>query len=1011
MALPVPQRSEGEAGHLSDHNALAAAVDEALTGRPFASVLTYATQTESLILDPEATTNWVATNCTLTTDSTNKTLSTKSVQANAVAFCWDNAPNADTKAYVNLASDATRGDRTDLAFDFRWQAASGSWAARPGDFFEFVASDAVDLGGTIVTAAIPLNNDTNAFATMYLAVHALTKVRSFGFRFIPTKAPAMDHTARAFRFNFDNIRWAAQTEMERALGDVEAVVVPPDYMPGSSQKVLALPSDRSVVDLRSTGFVATGDGVKSLRQFQVLAEDGSSDVRQRFTDAAALLRSGDRLVLPPNAQYRFTGTSGFAYLKNLDNVEIDFQNAVVYTTEQRTQAFFNVANCRNLRIRNARVIGANPQTYLGSTLTTVVGTPTVVSTGVELNALAEEVRTNQLWFSRDKDGKVDVDVTLSDTAQVASDCVIEFVDALAPSTTEQALFAAAASGTTGPVASGTRLYGVTYVDEDGFETGMGPTISVTLSTPGAVSLTDLPVASARGAPVVQRNIYRTLPGAADNPGAFTRVAEIYDNTTTTWLDRTTDTAELAPTLQVGATVTGSGNVEAGTHQWFYSNFNSTTGLESALILVSKSRSLTLVSNSSVDLSNIAAGPSGTTARRIYRTKADVAGQGLKYLVGTISDNTTTTFTDNVSDASLTDVGPQNGPQGQLPPLLPKRVLTLTGTPTSYRISLPGPLVFARQVSVNISKATATTNTITVAQVFTDRGRGAGSGSVEPAHGWVLSNNNGDVVFDNCTVEGTGGDGWTIQGDGDAARITLRDSVVHCVGRQGITVSAKDAVLIEGSTIAAPGHWGIDVEPETYGAYTESVTIRDCDFYQGGLARGAISAAIGLERAGLIVIERVRCFGRRGDIDVSALIVRMADIDAPWARVAATARQSVIGRVRCSAFELPRETKGAFTTFLTNNAIDGSVVYGPILITDGQSRYPTVLNIEDPTIPIGPIVYYGRTQPQVQMVPVVLTSGVPTDADFPYTPLDGAEAINTSTDTKYYRKGGIWTVLN
>jgi len=56
-----------------------------------------------------------------------------------------------------------------------------------------------------------------------------------------------------------------------------------------------------------------------------------------------------------------------------------------------------------------------------------------------------------------------------------------------------------------------------------------------------------------------------------------------------------------------------------------------------------------VSNKDISLSNIPIGPAGTTARKIYRTKA----YGIVYyLVTTISDNTTKTYTDSTADTSL-----------------------------------------------------------------------------------------------------------------------------------------------------------------------------------------------------------------------------------------------------------------------------------------------------------------------------------------------------------------------
>jgi hypothetical protein len=51
----------------------------------------------------------------------------------------------------------------------------------------------------------------------------------------------------------------------------------------------------------------------------------------------------------------------------------------------------------------------------------------------------------------------------------------------------------------------------------------------------------------------------------------------------------------------------------------------------------------------VPVSAIRVGPAGTTARRLYRTKA---GAGALQLVTTLADNTTTTYTDAIPDASL-----------------------------------------------------------------------------------------------------------------------------------------------------------------------------------------------------------------------------------------------------------------------------------------------------------------------------------------------------------------------
>lgn len=54
------------------------------------------------------------------------------------------------------------------------------------------------------------------------------------------------------------------------------------------------------------------------------------------------------------------------------------------------------------------------------------------------------------------------------------------------------------------------------------------------------------------------------------------------------------------------------------------------------------------------LTAIPTGPAGVTARKLYRT---AAGGSVYKLVATVSDNTTTTYTDNIADGSLGAVEP------------------------------------------------------------------------------------------------------------------------------------------------------------------------------------------------------------------------------------------------------------------------------------------------------------------------------------------------------------------
>lgn len=104
----------------------------------------------------------------------------------------------------------------------------------------------------------------------------------------------------------------------------------------------------------------------------------------------------------------------------------------------------------------------------------------------------------------------------------------------------------------------------------------------------------------------------------------------------------------------------SGNVDPGLHSWAVT-FVTGTG-ETAL--GTNSIPLNVIGGSppvgsQVILSAIPLGPTGTTARKIYRT---VAGNtGPFKLVGTISDNVSTTTVDDIADSSLGADAPSVGP--------------------------------------------------------------------------------------------------------------------------------------------------------------------------------------------------------------------------------------------------------------------------------------------------------------------------------------------------------------
>lgn len=110
--------------------------------------------------------------------------------------------------------------------------------------------------------------------------------------------------------------------------------------------------------------------------------------------------------------------------------------------------------------------------------------------------------------------------------------------------------------------------------------------------------------------------------------------------------------ELLPSALTGTLAgLGIGNVNNGTHSYkvtFVINGDETAGgAVSNTVTV-----IDLSTNGQVALTAIPVGPTGTTARKVYRSAAGDAVTGPWKLLTTIANNTATTFTDNVADGSL-----------------------------------------------------------------------------------------------------------------------------------------------------------------------------------------------------------------------------------------------------------------------------------------------------------------------------------------------------------------------
>ena len=130
-----------------------------------------------------------------------------------------------------------------------------------------------------------------------------------------------------------------------------------------------------------------------------------------------------------------------------------------------------------------------------------------------------------------------------------------------------------------------------------------------------------------------------------NPGSAT-AARMNGNTA---YGSASDDVYLAPPGALTAALQGSaGNLSAGAYLYQVTLTNATgetnNGTSSTAVTV-----VTPATNGQISLSAIPIGAAGTTARKVYRTKA---GGSTYYLLTTIADNTTTIFADNIADASL-----------------------------------------------------------------------------------------------------------------------------------------------------------------------------------------------------------------------------------------------------------------------------------------------------------------------------------------------------------------------
>jgi hypothetical protein len=168
----------------------------------------------------------------------------------------------------------------------------------------------------------------------------------------------------------------------------------------------------------------------------------------------------------------------------------------------------------------------------------------------------------------------------------------------------------------------------TYLQMSSQTPGVPFTVAINLTQPAMVTVTRV----ASGAAAVNEVQQIAISPNAESGSSFTL----------TWGGHTTSAIPIPPSAPSAAA--GSSGTLNGSYKWGVTFLTSTGETELGLITAA----LTLTSQQG-SLTSVPTGPSGTTARNIYRTKA---GGSTFYQVGQIADNTTATYTDSSSDATI-----------------------------------------------------------------------------------------------------------------------------------------------------------------------------------------------------------------------------------------------------------------------------------------------------------------------------------------------------------------------
>ncbi|MBQ6438468.1 hypothetical protein IJJ12_03765 [bacterium] len=184
------------------------------------------------------------------------------------------------------------------------------------------------------------------------------------------------------------------------------------------------------------------------------------------------------------------------------------------------------------------------------------------------------------------------------------------------------------------IEAGDYTYAYTFVTDTGVETSLSPLATYTLKNSGkSILITDIAVSDHPS--IVARNLYRTTK----NGSQLFFLKTITDNTTTSIYDNIGDAS-----LGTAATNTNSTGNYRYKMTYVIAGQEGSASSASTPIKVTGDGRTVKVSNLPLASSDL-----GVTARKLYRSLAD---SDKYYLVATLTDNSTTTIYDNLSDYQL-----------------------------------------------------------------------------------------------------------------------------------------------------------------------------------------------------------------------------------------------------------------------------------------------------------------------------------------------------------------------